>query len=119
MRGMLVYKHTHTHTIFHLKLLTHIKNYQSFNLIQTILLRPERWLKTDPNYEKIHPFVHLPFGHGPRMCIGRRFAELETSILMLKVIRKFTVQWQNPELKMKTETITKPAGPLNYTFIDR
>lgn len=81
--------------------------------------RPERWMKDDPNYEKIHPFIFLPFGHGPRMCIGRRFAELETSILMLKIVKRFRVEWNNPDLKMKTETITKPVGPLKFTFLER
>ena len=76
-------------------------------------------MKDDPNYEKIHPFIFLPFGHGPRMCIGRRFAELETSILMLKIVKRFRVEWNNPDLGMKTETITKPVGPLKFTFLER
>jgi cytochrome P450 family 49 subfamily A len=47
---------------------------------------PERWLKNDPQYSKrIHPFVTMPFGFGPRMCVGRRFAELEIETLVTKV----------------------------------
>ena len=46
---------------------------------------PERWLKDDPQYKKTHPFVTMPFGFGPRMCVGRRFAELEIETLVTKV----------------------------------
>jgi cytochrome P450 len=47
---------------------------------------PERWLKNDQQYsKKTHPFVTMPFGFGPRMCVGRRFAELEIETLVTKV----------------------------------
>ena len=47
---------------------------------------PERWIKEDPQHYKAHPFLTMPFGFGPRMCIGRRFAELEIETLVTKVI---------------------------------
>ena len=46
---------------------------------------PERWIKGSAYYIEMNPFAFLPFGHGPRMCIGRRFAELETQIILVKV----------------------------------
>jgi cytochrome P450 len=46
----------------------------------------ERWIKEDPQYYKGHPFLTMPFGFGPIMCVGRRFAELEIETLMTKVI---------------------------------
>lgn len=46
---------------------------------------PERWLKSKENEYKIHPFASLPYGHGARMCLGRRFADLEIQILLAKV----------------------------------
>lgn len=51
------------------------------------VFRPERWLKTSQGGtgEYIHPFASLPYGYGARMCLGRRFADLEMQILLAKV----------------------------------
>lgn len=46
--------------------------------------KPERWMKN--GFEgKLHPFASLPYGTGARMCLGRRFADLEIQILLAKV----------------------------------
>ena len=47
---------------------------------------PERFLKSHPDesIKSKHPFAYLPFGFGSRMCIGKRFAELEMEILISK-----------------------------------
>lgn len=47
---------------------------------------PERFLKSSNDLEikGKHPYVYLPFGFGPRMCVGRRFAELEMETLIAK-----------------------------------
>ncbi len=49
--------------------------------------KPERWLKINQggSGEHIHPFASLPYGYGARMCLGRRFADLEMQILLAKV----------------------------------
>lgn len=56
---------------------------------KTVDFVPERWIKGDPLFDesKMHgnnPFVYLPFGFGPRSCIGRRFAEMEIFIMLAR-----------------------------------
>ena len=49
---------------------------------------PERWLKSpSDSLYRIHPFASLPYGHGARMCLGRRFADMEIQILLAKASR--------------------------------
>jgi len=44
---------------------------------------PERWLGEARS--RIVPFSFIPFGHGARMCIGRRFAEQELMMAAMTV----------------------------------
>lgn len=46
---------------------------------------PERWLPGGEHLKPRSAFVSLPFGFGPRMCAGKRFADLEMEVLCAKV----------------------------------
>ncbi|KAF2894715.1 hypothetical protein ILUMI_11460 [Ignelater luminosus] len=50
---------------------------------------PERF--SDENKNDIKPFTYLPFGVGPRSCIGSRFALLETKLCMFEILSKFEI----------------------------
>ncbi|XP_011146998.1 cytochrome P450 9e2-like [Harpegnathos saltator] len=47
---------------------------------------PERFL--DEDKKGINPNAYLPFGIGPRMCIGNRFALLETKIMLVHLLAR-------------------------------
>lgn len=50
---------------------------------------PERF--NDENKGKIVPQSYMPFGIGPRNCIGSRFALLEAKIVFIYLLSKFSL----------------------------
>ncbi|CAH2012723.1 unnamed protein product [Acanthoscelides obtectus] len=50
---------------------------------------PERF--SSENAHKIVPYTYLPFGGGPRVCIGNRFALLETKTLFFYLLKSFEI----------------------------
>uniref|UniRef100_A0A4W3JYP9 Thromboxane-A synthase n=1 Tax=Callorhinchus milii TaxID=7868 RepID=A0A4W3JYP9_CALMI len=49
--------------------------------------KPERF--TAEMKAKRHPFVYLPFGAGPRNCIGMRLAQMETKISLIRILSQY------------------------------
>ena len=48
---------------------------------------PERW--DSDLAERLPKFVYFPFGGGPRLCIGSRFAMMEAVLLLAAIARRF------------------------------
>jgi cytochrome P450 len=72
-------------------------------MISPWVLHRHRKLWTDPDYfdpgrfapgkrEKIHRFAYLPFGAGPRVCIGMGFAMQEATIILSSILRRFRLE---------------------------
>ncbi|XP_054154644.1 cytochrome P450 3A24-like [Oppia nitens] len=49
--------------------------------------RPERFLAD--NVHKHDPYVYLPFGAGPRNCLGMRLAQMETKLALVYAVYKY------------------------------
>lgn len=94
---------------------------ESMSYQQTDEFIPERWLKSDNSIESAksaHPFTYMPFGFGPRMCIGRRFAELELETLMMRILRNFRVEWHHSDMKYLGRILNTPSGEIKFRFVD-
>jgi len=83
---------------------------------------PERWLKEETSslsVKNTNPFVFLPFGFGPRMCVGRRFAELEMHTLITMMVRNFKISYNYGEMEWKTDLLTYAKDPLRFRLEER
>uniref|UniRef100_A0A8D0L282 unspecific monooxygenase n=1 Tax=Sphenodon punctatus TaxID=8508 RepID=A0A8D0L282_SPHPU len=82
--------------------------------------RPERFSKE--NKETLNPYVYLPFGAGPRNCIGMRFALLTIKVAMVSLLQSFTFrpckETEIP-LKLSTTGLTAPTNPIILKLIPR
>ena len=77
---------------------------------------PERWIE---DKKKICPFSVRQFSHGPRMCIGKRFAELEFLLFTHKLMTNFKINWVNAEsVTLSRHIINAPDQSLDFQFID-
>jgi cytochrome P450 len=52
--------------------------------------RPERW--EDDLAHRLPKFAYFPFGGGPRVCIGNRFAMMEAKLVLAVALQRFRFQ---------------------------
>ena len=64
----------------------------------------------------------LPFSYGPRACIGRRLAELESHVLAARLLQEFRVEWaeEGEVAPMGTawRMVNAPDKKLVFRFVD-
>ncbi|KFQ76016.1 Cytochrome P450 3A9, partial [Phaethon lepturus] len=82
--------------------------------------RPERFSKE--HKEAIDPYTYLPFGAGPRNCIGMRFAVLTLKVAITVLLQYFTFQTcketQIP-LKLSSQGLLRPEKDIILKFVPR
>lgn len=81
---------------------------------------PERWIKGSDLYKGTSdPFIYLPFGFGPRSCIGKRIANMEIEVALINIIRNFKVEFNYPtDNAFRSTTVNVPNIPLRFKFSD-
>jgi cytochrome P450 len=73
--------------------------------------RPERFLPEERG--RIDRFAYLPFGAGPRVCIGASFSLQEAVVVLATVVRAFRCELVKGHEVMPLQRITlRPRGGL-------
>jgi cytochrome P450 len=83
--------------------------------------RPDRWLRRVPGErERFDPKLpgqprgaYIPFGAGPRMCIGEQFAWSEAATMLAELGRSWRLRVQDAPLTAGPSSMTlRPNGPV-------
>jgi len=73
---------------------------------------------SDAQKDKLPPHAYIPFGGGPRLCIGSHFAMMEMSLILYHFIKLFRFQIPtNFELKLDAKLTLRPKQGMPMKLI--
>ncbi|ROL49457.1 Cytochrome P450 3A27 [Anabarilius grahami] len=80
--------------------------------------RPERF--SPESKSEVNQYAFMPFGLGPRNCIGMRFALMIMKLLVVKLLQNFTVETcKETQIPLELNVIFQPKVPITLKFIPR
>lgn len=74
---------------------------------------PDRFSKA--NEPNIRPFTYIPFGEGPRICIGLRFGIMQTKIGLITLLKDFRYRLNaktSPEIEIDLNFVLTAKGDI-------
>ncbi|XP_070766967.1 cytochrome P450 3A30-like isoform X1 [Enoplosus armatus] len=82
--------------------------------------KPERFSKE--NKDNVDPYAFLPFGAGPRNCIGMRFANLMMKLAIVEILQDFsfvTCKETDIPMELGVDGFTNPKNPIKLKLEPR
>jgi cytochrome P450 len=72
---------------------------------------PDRWGANDPRSATVPRFAFLPFGAGPRVCVGAGFGMMEAALLLATIAQRFRIRIaEGQNVKMQPTVTLRPAN---------
>ncbi|KAH9515446.1 Peptidyl-prolyl cis-trans isomerase cyp10 [Bulinus truncatus] len=80
---------------------------------------PERWVKDNKMDQAVKSAAQLVWGHGNRMCLGRRLAEQEIHMTLSKIVESFQLSYHGDDVEPTLNTTMMPDRPVKIKFTPR
>ncbi|WP_224372106.1 cytochrome P450 [Hyalangium versicolor] len=58
---------------------------------------PERFTQQGTEGSARHPYAWIPFGGGPRVCIGARFALMSMQLFVARLLQRYRIEWADTQ----------------------
>lgn len=80
--------------------------------------RPERFDKDSGN--DVNPYVYMPFGIGPRNCVGMRFALLVMKVVIVRLLQNYDLEsCRDTVIPLELNLMMQPAKPIALKLVPR
>ena len=77
---------------------------------------PERWADDQP---QPHRYAYIPFGAGPRVCLGNMFAMMEARVILATIVQRVELDCLSEDVAYQLKLTLRPKNPIRMRVTQR
>lgn len=97
----------------------HVTHHDASSFPDPTEFRPERWIENHPDQNHPHPYAYIPFGGGPRRCIGFAFATQELIAMTALLAYRTTIETDAAPTRHVGTMSSAPEGGTPIRILNR